>query len=110
MISPRKRRIMLRNINNFFQRSGKLLTETEYRASSGTPYRLDQIQRYLGGWKRMRASLFRYYPKWREQYEAEKAPEVQTKVVFPETKVEKDPLAELKAKADKAKTESDEDE
>ena len=110
MISPRKRRIMLRNLNHFFVKQGSFISEVEYRKSVGTPYRLDQIQRYLGGWVRMRAALFRYYPKWREQYEAELAAKKPAPVKEKPVITENDPLEAMRAKAKAAKESKDEDE
>ena len=102
MISPRKRKLMLRNLNTFFQRHGRIISEHEYRNAAGTPYRLDQIQRYLHGWVRMTQALCRYYPKWREGYVEQEVPNVEEE--------KEDLVARMKAaaKARKAETATDE--
>jgi hypothetical protein len=70
---------MIRKLNTFFETQGKILTEKEYKAHVGVPYRLVTIQKFLGGWPRLVNYLETYYPKWKGQ-----APEMPEEVNFPE--------------------------
>ena len=69
MSTVRKRKNMLAKLNLFFRKQGKVLTEREYMAASGVPYRITMIDKYLGGWPRMVRYLEFYYPQWKAEEE-----------------------------------------
>ena len=58
--------MMLKKLNTFFERQGRILTEKEYMAFVGVPYRLTMITKFMGGWPRMINFLGFYYPQWKE--------------------------------------------
>ena len=66
MSSLRKRKMMLKKLNTFFENEGRLLTEKEYMAFVGVPYRLAMIDKFMGGWSRMINFLGFYYPRWKD--------------------------------------------
>ena len=59
--------MMLRKLNLFFEARGELLGEREYSQDHAAPYRMALIQKYLGGYHRMKYYLGFYYPKWKEE-------------------------------------------
>jgi hypothetical protein len=65
MSTVRKRKNMLRKLNQYFESEGKVLTEREYKAVGG-PYRIAAINKYIGTWPRMVHFLAFYYPQWKE--------------------------------------------
>ena len=74
MISVRKRKMMLKKLHAFFENRGKFLTEREYKAAVGAPYRLALITKYLGGYHRLRYYMSFYYPQWKEDAVVEEKP------------------------------------
>jgi hypothetical protein len=66
MSTVRKRKNMLRKLNNYFLARGKVLTEREYKEASDVPFRLVIIKKYIGTWPRMINFLCFYYPGWRD--------------------------------------------
>lgn len=110
MSSVRKRKAMLKKLNFYFVKKGKLVSEREYSADYTAPYRITSIQKFLGGWSRMLNYLGFYYPQWADRGVSERKiwltdpPKQPVKEVKP-VKKEADPLDSLRNRA-----KSDEDE
>jgi len=65
MISTRKRKIMLKKLNDYFATYKKIPSEKEYATRKDAPYRSAMIVKYLGGWNKMIYYLGFYYPQWK---------------------------------------------
>lgn len=74
MSTVRKRKLMLRKLNTYFEHKGKILSEREYMQETQPPFRIYAIKKYLGGWPRMQAYLKYYWPAWAGKTVEEVAP------------------------------------
>ena len=96
MMTVRKRRIILKKLNAFFENQEKILTEIEYKNVGGTPVRLALINKFFFSYDKMVVQLKRFYKNWEIQAKA------QADAAYAAA-VKERKLAELKRQAEKAK-------
>jgi hypothetical protein len=71
---------MLKKLNLYFTKHGRVVSEREYAKDIAAPYRLATIDKFLGGWHRMVYFLGFYYPQWKADLVVPSAPEPQVTV------------------------------
>ena len=76
MISSRKKKLVVKKLNTFFEANRGIPTKAEYRLKASVPFTLAQLDSYLGGYERAVMFVKQYFPKWKEPVVVQEAPKI----------------------------------